>query len=57
MQTHEVGEKGIMSAVEGREPWSQRRVTQKEVHRGTYKENISSKPVAWKTRGAAFREL
>ena len=45
-------------AAEGREPWAQRRATEKGAHRGTvHKEIISPKPLAWKTRGAEFCEF
>lgn len=35
---------------EGREPWSQRRATERGTHKGTHKLNISPKPLAQKTR-------
>ena len=46
----------IADAVEGREPWSQRKVTDRGAHEEQHK-NISPKPWAGKMRGAGFREF
>ena len=45
------GEEGIMGAVEGREPWSQRKARQKGAHRETHKENTSPMPLAGEKKG------
>lgn len=46
-----------MVAVDGRHPWSQRRVRDRRAHRRMHKENISPKPLAGKTRVAEFHEF
>lgn len=36
---------------------SEKGKTERGTHRGSHKESISSKPLAWKTRGAQFCEF
>jgi len=47
-----LGEKQIVSAVEGRELQSWRRAREKGAQRGIHKEKTSPKSLAWKLRGA-----
>ena len=46
-----------MGAVEGREPWSRKKVTESGKHRDTHKANTSPKPLSGKMRGAEFHEF
>ena len=58
-----MGEKKIGGAAEGREPWSQRNVRERErererekaAHRGPHKKNTSPKPLTGKIRRDDFR--
>ena len=52
-----LGKKWIMSAVEGRELWSQREARERRVHRGLHKENSSPKPLTGKTKEIDFHEF
>lgn len=47
----------MVSAEEGREPWSQRREKESGAHRGSHKENTFPMPVVGKSRGADFPEF
>lgn len=47
----------MVSAAEGREPWSQRREKESGAHRGSHKENTFPMPVVGKSRGADFPEF
>lgn len=49
-----LGEKGLSTAGEGRELWSQRKVRERGVHKGMHKENTSPKLLAGKKREAVY---
>ena len=49
-----MGEKWVLGAVEGREPWSCRKVKESGAHREMHKKNTSPKLLAEKTKGMIF---
>lgn len=57
MQRLGLGKKWMTGRVEGRKPWSQRNVREREAYSGTHKDNTSPKPLPGKTRGADFHEF
>ena len=57
MQRWGPGKKWIMDAVEGKQLCFQSKVRERGMHRGTQKESLSPKPLAWKTTGADFCEF
>ena len=57
MQRCGLGKKWIVAAVEGREPWSHRRMKQKRAQNVTHREKIPLKALAWKMRGIEFHEF
>ena len=54
---HGLRQKQIVSAAEGREPWSWRKVRKSGENSDIHKENTSPKPLAGKMRGIEFHEF
>lgn len=57
MQRPGLEEKLITGAVEGREPWSQRKARESEASRDKHNNNTYPKPLPGKRRGAEFCEF
>ena len=57
MQRSSLGEKGIMGAAEGREPWSWRKERRSGTHKDMHKENPSPEPLSGKMKEAEFYEF